>query len=59
MAELYDLENDPGENRNLAEVYPEKVLELKKMLERLQTETAAQFPIRNPEYKDKKSDSIN
>ena len=52
-AELYDIENDPGETRNLAEVYPEKVLELKKILERLQTETAAQFPTLNPAYSGK------
>ncbi|MBE9483237.1 MAG: DUF4976 domain-containing protein, partial [Bacteroidetes bacterium] len=46
--ELYDLENDPGENNDLAEVYPEKVKEIHEKLSLLQKNTGALFPTRNP-----------
>ncbi len=42
-AELYDLNADPGETKNLAAALPQKVAELKSLIEshQTQTETAA------------------
>jgi arylsulfatase A-like enzyme len=34
-AQLYNLEKDPGEKENLAQQYPEKVAELKALLEKV------------------------
>ena len=34
--ELYDLRNDPGETRNLAELRPDKLLELQQQLNELE-----------------------
>jgi arylsulfatase A-like enzyme len=48
--ELYDLENDPGENTDLAEKYPEKVKELQEKLLLLQENTDAKFPSKNNNY---------
>jgi len=48
--ELYNLNNDPKEEQNLAVDYPEKVEELKQALHNLQQETAAKFPVPNPDY---------
>ncbi len=48
--ELYDLESDPGENNNLADIYPEKVNELSKKLFHLQQNTGAKFPTKNDNY---------
>lgn len=33
LPQLYNLENDPGEQKNLAEIYPQKVKELQSLLE--------------------------
>lgn len=35
VAQLYNLKNDPGEENNLADQYPQKVMELKKALEKI------------------------
>lgn len=43
VTELYDLESDPGENLDLAQDYPEIVLELKSKLVQLQETTGAKF----------------
>ena len=48
--ELYNLANDPGESTNIAEQNPEKVSELKRLLEAHLTETNAQFPVPNHDY---------
>ena len=50
ITELYDLENDPGESNNLADIYPEKVNELSKKLFQLQQNTGAKFPTKNDNY---------
>ncbi len=48
--ELYNLANDPGETTNLAEQNPEKITELKKILDKKLTDSGAQFPVPNPDY---------
>lgn len=49
--ELYDLEQDPGERENLAASMPEKLLELRAMLERWRLETNCPVPAEhNPHY---------
>jgi arylsulfatase A-like enzyme len=49
--ELYDLEADPGERNNLAEVNPEKATELHAMLKAWRTRTNAPIPTEpNPDY---------
>ena len=49
--ELYDLESDLGERKNLSTSMPEKVLELKKMLNQWRTEIKAPVPdTKNPKY---------
>jgi len=53
ITELYDLENDPGESNNLADIYPEKVSELKRKLIYLQENTGSKLPIENPVYTSK------
>ncbi|MEE4256306.1 MAG: sulfatase [Bacteroidales bacterium] len=45
--ELYNLEADPGENNDLADSMPEKVIELKIKLQEWQTETGAMLPESN------------
>ena len=49
-SELYNLLEDPGEIKNLAEVMPEKTAELKKILDARLYETGARFPMRNEGY---------
>jgi arylsulfatase A-like enzyme len=48
--ELYDLEDDPGETRDLAAARPQKVRELKAQLDQLLESTAAVIPQTNPSY---------
>lgn len=49
--ELYHLEEDPGETRNLALVQPEKAQELHRRLIQWRTDTHAPVPVtRNPAY---------
>jgi arylsulfatase A-like enzyme len=46
--ELYDLENDPGESKNLADSLPE--IDLLEQLHQWQTEAGAEMPTANPDY---------
>jgi type IV pilus assembly protein PilF len=48
-AELYDLRDDPGETRNLAQERPERVRELDAMLERRLEGARSSLPNMNPE----------
>jgi arylsulfatase A-like enzyme len=48
--ELYDLRDDIGEEKNLAEERPEKVTELRERLHQWRQEVGAQMPTRNPNY---------
>lgn len=48
--ELYDLENDIGETRNLAESMPEKVAQLDKLITQFLKRTNAAVPKPNPAY---------
>jgi arylsulfatase A-like enzyme/Tfp pilus assembly protein PilF len=48
-AELYDLRDDPGETRNLAQERPERVRELDAMLERRLEGARSALPNMNPE----------
>jgi len=48
--ELYDLEADIGETKNLADAMPEKVRELDALLEKFIKDTGALVPIPNPAY---------
>ena len=49
--ELYDLENDKGERKNLARSMPEKAKELKAMLDQWRAEIKAPVPSeKNPDY---------
>lgn len=52
--ELYNLENDPGENINLADSLPGIANKLKDKLHGLQEESGALFPAINPEHPKKK-----
>ncbi|MEJ5340741.1 MAG: sulfatase [Thermogutta sp.] len=54
--ELYNLEDDIGENRNLAGQYPEKVAELKKLLQDWLVDVGARYPTANPNYDPTKPD---
>jgi arylsulfatase A-like enzyme len=47
---LYDLERDPGEQRNLAMQFPDKVHELDGLLEGFLNSTDAVLPIKNPAF---------
>ncbi|MDD4144190.1 MAG: sulfatase, partial [Prolixibacteraceae bacterium] len=47
---LYNLRVDLGENMDLANVYPEKTKELKKLLINWQKEVKAEFPVPNPDF---------
>ena len=49
-AELYNLATDPGETRNIANENPEKLTELKSLLEKKLEESNAKFPKPNPTY---------
>ncbi len=48
--ELFDLENDPGERRNLSKKMPERVQELSKILSDWQKSVKAPAPTPNPNY---------
>ena len=48
--ELFDMESDPGEHENLADKYPEKVSELKSLLETWMKQTGANALTPNPAY---------
>jgi arylsulfatase A-like enzyme len=48
--ELYDLENDPGESKNLADSLPEIENDLLEQLHQWQTEAGAEMPTANPDY---------
>lgn len=49
--ELYNLKDDLGESRNLAETMPEKVRELDALIDGYLTDTGALVPRPNPDYK--------
>lgn len=49
--ELYDLENDPSEARNLAEINPDKRDELRQLLHNWRESICAKIPKRNPDWK--------
>jgi len=49
--ELFNLENDPGETDDVSGNFPEKVRELKDILERKLKETESELPKVNPQYK--------
>lgn len=46
--ELYDLESDPGETRDLAAEHPDKLAELKSLLEKTKSDTNASQGGKNP-----------
>lgn len=48
--ELYNLENDIGEQYDLSGKYPDKVQELKELLQMKQAETNSKLPIKNPGF---------
>jgi arylsulfatase A-like enzyme len=48
--ELFDIESDPGEHDNIADKYPEKVSELKSLLETWMKQTGAKDLTPNPAY---------
>ena len=48
--ELYNLAADPGETTNIAAENPDKVAELKKILDKKLADSNAKFPIKNPDY---------
>jgi arylsulfatase A-like enzyme len=49
-AELYNLKEDIGEKKNLADKFPEKAAELRKMLHRWRKAVDAKMPSPNPDY---------
>lgn len=49
--ELYDLESDPSEARNLAEINPDKRDELRQMLHSWRESICAKIPKKNPDWK--------
>lgn len=49
--ELYNLESDPSEARNLAEINPDKSDELRQMLHSWRESICAKIPKRNPDWK--------
>ncbi len=48
--ELFNLDDDPGELTDIANKFPEKVIELKNNLDAKLTETNARFPQPNPDF---------
>lgn len=48
--ELYDLESDPGERKNLVDLYPDLTLELARELAEWRKEVGAELPVENPEF---------
>ena len=48
--ELFDLENDIGENRDLAKGQPERVRAMRATLHRMLKETGAVMPARNERF---------
>jgi arylsulfatase A-like enzyme len=48
--ELFDLENDIGESRNLAAGQPDRVRAMRAMLQRMLRETGAVMPARNDRF---------
>ncbi len=48
--ELYNLATDPGETTNVAGQNPQKVEELKKLLDKKLADSGAKFPTVNPDY---------
>jgi arylsulfatase A-like enzyme len=50
LTELFNLVDDPGERVDLSVRFPEKTVELKKLLDSLLTETNARFPQPNPNF---------
>jgi hypothetical protein len=48
--ELYNLAWDPGEQRNVADAFPDKTGELLELLNRWKKETNAKIPLVNPYY---------
>jgi arylsulfatase A-like enzyme len=51
LHELFDLEKDPGEARNLAAEMPDKVKELNSLIDGFVTRTQTRYPKPNPAYK--------
>jgi arylsulfatase A-like enzyme len=49
-AELYDLQNDLGEKKDLSEKLPEKARQLRQRLTAWRTQVGAQMPTPNPNY---------
>lgn len=49
--ELYDLESDPSEARNLADINPDKRDELRQMLHSWRESICAKIPKKNPDWK--------
>jgi len=49
--ELYNLKEDIGETKNIAEQMPDKVKELDALIDGFQADTGAKFPVPNPAYK--------
>ena len=48
--ELFNLKNDPGENNDLSEANPDKLNELKALLDEKLAETGGRLPRPNPDY---------
>ena len=53
--ELYDLQADLGESRDLAQAMPEKARELRQMLNQWRGKVGAQMPSSNPDYDEDKA----
>lgn len=49
--ELYDLETDPGEGRNVAATHPQRVSELNGLIDQYLLSTSALVPVPNPAYR--------
>lgn len=49
--ELYDLESDPGERRNLSTVHPQRTIRLRAQLRDWQQAMHAAMPVPNPDWK--------
>jgi arylsulfatase A-like enzyme len=52
--ELFDLESDIGESRDLAKVEPDRTRVMQAMLHRMLKETGAVMPVRNPRFDENK-----